>query len=196
MDAEEMFRRGVADAERGEPNPFYYQHYYHYRRGVNRARRRGCLVSRSWLPLVAAALVAVAAAAFVVGGSRFALVARPPATASPPARSVAAPSTPRPTAQRTPTPRPATPTIAQAVLRVGGLARVTNTGGRPLRGRSEPSLAGAPQAGFREGEQVEVLEGPVEADGYTWWRVRGEAGVGWSAQQSQEGAIWLSPVAP
>ena len=36
MDTEEMYQRGVADAERGELHPFYYQHYYHYRRGYDR----------------------------------------------------------------------------------------------------------------------------------------------------------------
>jgi hypothetical protein len=25
------------------------------------------------------------------------------------------------------------------------------------------------------GTTVEVLEGPIEADGFTWWRVRGQA---------------------
>ena len=39
MDTEEMYRRGVADAEQGEPHPFYYQHYYQYRRGYDRTRR-------------------------------------------------------------------------------------------------------------------------------------------------------------
>src|SRR5215468_11036095 len=40
MDTEEMYRRGIADAEQGEPHPFYYQHYYQYRRGYDQARRR------------------------------------------------------------------------------------------------------------------------------------------------------------
>mgnify|MGYP007071095895 FL=1 len=39
MDTEEMYRRGVADAEHGEPHPFYYQHYYQYRRAYDNARR-------------------------------------------------------------------------------------------------------------------------------------------------------------
>src|SRR5215218_2253793 len=39
MDTEEMYRRGIADAEQGEPHPFYYQHYYQYRKGYDRARR-------------------------------------------------------------------------------------------------------------------------------------------------------------
>jgi hypothetical protein len=188
MDADEMFRRGVSDAERGEPNPFYYQHYYHYRRGVDRIRRRGVR------PVLAIALLA---AAIVAGAAALTLSQRPPPiSASQPTPAVAAAAaaaptrvTPRPTA----TSRPPTATPAPAGLRVGAMARVTNTGGRPLRGRSEPSLQAAVRAGFPEGEQVEILDGPVAADGYTWWQVRGPSGVGWSAQQSPEGDPWLTP---
>ena len=39
MDTEEMYRRGLADAAQGEPHPFYYQHYYQYRKCYDRARR-------------------------------------------------------------------------------------------------------------------------------------------------------------
>jgi hypothetical protein len=39
-----------------------------------------------------------------------------------------------------------------------------------------------------------VVEGPVEADGYTWWRIESDRGTGWSAQQSQDGVEWLKPV--
>ncbi|HEX5691467.1 MAG TPA: hypothetical protein VFX76_15750, partial [Roseiflexaceae bacterium] len=48
MDTEEMYQRGIADAERGELHPFYYQHYYHYRRGYDRARRQMQHPAISW----------------------------------------------------------------------------------------------------------------------------------------------------
>ncbi|PMP76601.1 MAG: SH3 domain-containing protein, partial [Chloroflexus aggregans] len=51
-----MYELGAADAERGEFNPFYYQHYYYYRLGYDSVRRR-----RSWRTPVSIAL-------FVMGG--------------------------------------------------------------------------------------------------------------------------------
>jgi hypothetical protein len=41
--------------------------------------------------------------------------------------------------------------------------------------------------------QVMIVDGPVVADNYTWWRVEGETGSGWSAERSQEGNLWLIP---
>ena len=46
---------------------------------------------------------------------------------------------------------------------------------------------------FKEGEQVKIQEGPVQADGYTWWRLEGSSGMGWSAERSPEGVVWLQP---
>src|SRR5262245_7226595 len=83
MDTEEMYRRGVADAAQGEPHPFYYQHYYQYRKGYDRARRSRGLpggyvdASRRRVQLLAAALVlALALGAFFVWRAR----ARPATT--------------------------------------------------------------------------------------------------------------------
>src|ERR1041384_5410851 len=72
MDTEEMYRRGVADAAQGEPHPFYYQHYYQYRKGYDRARRSRGLAGgsqnmyrqrRIWL-LAAAGIVLAGIAIF------------------------------------------------------------------------------------------------------------------------------------
>ncbi len=64
---------GVADAERGELHPFYYQHYYHYRRGYDRTRRylrrpgiNGSGWRRGQLALVVLVLIAVGSGAFMV----------------------------------------------------------------------------------------------------------------------------------
>ena len=48
--------------------------------------------------------------------------------------------------------------------------------------------------GVQSGERVRILEGPVDADGFTWWKIEGASGTGWSAQQSKEGVVWLQPI--
>lgn len=191
-----MYRRGVADAEQGEPQPFFYQHYYHYRRGYDRARRRrlGLLGDPRRLAL-RAALAALALAGAGYGAS---VISRRPPQPAPAAAT--APLTPSPTATAVPSRTPifptATPipTATPVALRVGGSARVIALQGSVLRGRESPSRAARETARFREGDVVRLLEGPVEADGYTWWRVEGEAGAGWSAQGSLEGVMWLAPI--
>jgi hypothetical protein len=80
------------------------------------------------------------------------------------------------------------------VLQIGVGAQVVNTEGTVLRGRKQPSLKATATAAFKSGERVQILEGPVDADGFTWWRIEGESGTGWSAQQSKEGVVWLQPI--
>ena len=197
MDTEEMYRRGVADAAQGEPHPFYYQHYYQYRKGYDRARRSRGLAGyqnlyrqrRGWL-LAAAGVALAAVAIFFFVRSR-----SQPATAQAPTPALAlATATRLPT--RTPifpTPTPI-PTATPAVLQVGANAQVVNIEGSVLRGRQQPKLKAAATAGFKAGERVHILEGPVDADGFTWWKIEGASGTGWSAQQSKEGIVWLQPI--
>jgi len=79
-------------------------------------------------------------------------------------------ATPIPTI--TPTPLP--------VLAVGGTAYVQTTGGDVLNVRNSPSRQGERIAGFSNGTQVSVIDGPQEADGLVWWKVRSEDGIeGW-----------------
>jgi hypothetical protein len=198
MDTEEMYRRGVADAAQGEPHPFYYQHYYQYRKGYDRARRSRGLAGgyqtlyrqrRVWL-LAAGGVLLVMVGIFFSMRWRSQTVTGPTAT---PALALAA-ATRLPT--RTPifpTPTPI-PTAAPAVLQVGASAQVVNIEGSVLRGRQQPNLKAAATAAFKSGARVRILEGPVEADGFTWWRIEGESGTGWSAQQSKEGVVWLQPI--
>lgn len=195
-----MYERGVADAERGELHPFYYQHYYHYRRGYDQARRRMrrtpllFLSGRGWLLTIGIVLVVTLT---VVLGSAFRHSSAEDLTplAVPEVETVTAePLQPTrtplfPTAVPSATPEPVVRT-----LRVGGSAQVANTEGRTLRGRAAPGLKAPVRIAFAEGEQVRILEGPVVADGYTWWRVEGRNGAGWAAQQSPEGVVWLVPV--
>jgi hypothetical protein len=198
MDTEEMYRRGVADAEHGEPHPFYYQHYYQYRRGYDRTRRRLGLPGgfedarrrRAQLVGLVVVLLALGAAGYVWRGRAQPSTARAPETA---------PTSFAVTAVPTRTPIFATPTLeptaAAPTLHVGGSATVANTQGAALRGREQPGTKARVTASFREGDQVAILEGPVEADGFVWWRIEGKAGAGWSAQQSKEGVAWLQPLA-
>ena len=197
MDTEEMYRRGVADAAQGEPHPFYYQHYYQYRKGYDRARRSRGLAGyqnlyrqrRVWL--TAAVGVALAGIAFFF----FMRWQSPPTTASTPTPAlVLVAATRMPTRTPifpTPTPKP---TEAPAVLQVGAGAQVVNIEGSVLRGRQQPNLKANATAAFKAGARVRILEGPVEADGFTWWKIEGESGTGWSAQQSKEGVVWLQPI--
>jgi hypothetical protein len=79
------------------------------------------------------------------------------------------------------------------VLQIGAGAQVVNIEGSVLRGRKQPNLKAAATAAFKAGERVRILEGPVEADGFIWWKIEGASGAGWSAQQSKEGVVWLKP---
>src|SRR5215216_4127072 len=88
-----MYERGAADADQGEPHPFYYQHYYHYRRGYDRARRRlrrpGVRYSRPfgrtpWL--IALVVVAVGVASYTLWRPK------PPAVDPQPVRAASAPT--------------------------------------------------------------------------------------------------------
>lgn len=194
-----MYERGVADAERGESHPFYYQHYYHYRRGYDQARRRlrrsPAEVLAGWWWIAPAAVAVVLLVVFVLGNLP-GEASEPPLAAAP----VVSPSvTPAPTSPtRTPLFPTAVPSATPApivlTLAVGGRAQVTNTEGRALRGRAAPGLGAPVRVSFAEGEQVQLLEGPVPADGYIWWRLEGRNGAAWAAQQSLEGVVWLMPV--
>ncbi|MGQ9548577.1 MAG: SH3 domain-containing protein [Roseiflexus sp.] len=197
-----MYERGVADAERGELHPFYYQHYYYYRRGYDQARRRmrrtslSLLNGRHWLLAMGVILAVVLA---VVLGSTFrrSNAGHGESRATSETHTIASEAE---TAQATRTPLfptmtpTATPEPVVRTLRIGGLAQVANTEGRALRGRTAPGLKSPVRVAFVEGEQVRILEGPVVADQYIWWRVEGQNGTGWAAQQSLEGVVWLVPI--
>jgi hypothetical protein len=197
MASEEQYRRGLADAERGDPDAFAYQHYYHYRRGYDaglrrqrRARPRSQVQLSAWLPLLLAGL-----GIFAVAGLFWLL--NPTATPPPPLAATTAPvviiqtATALPTI--TPAPVPSATIAPPSGLAIGGRARVINIGEAGLRARRDPSLNAPVQTTFRESAVLNVLDGPIEADGYTWWRLEGPDGAGWSAQGAPGGAAWLVP---
>jgi hypothetical protein len=76
---------------------------------------------------------------------------------------------------------------------VGGRAEVVFAGGVNLR--VAPSItAEAWPNGLELGEDMEVLEGPVNADGLIWWRVRTDVNrEGWAAESSGETVYLEAP---
>lgn len=98
-------------------------------------------------------------------------------------RPVAAPVVtvvPRPTAtlavvappSPTPTETPAPQAVADpSSIRIGGLVEVSGTEGEGLRLRQDPSTTGTILALAGESEVFTVQDGPVEADGHTWFRL-------------------------
>jgi hypothetical protein len=64
----------------------------------------------------------------------------------------------------------------------GAQVIVQGTGGRGLNIRANPTTSAGLAASAKDGDLLLVLEGPQEADGYTWWKVKTEAGKeGWAA---------------
>lgn len=185
----EMYERGAQDAEHDELNSFYYQHYYYYRRGYDDARRRARAARRPAAPprllLIALALALAAGAWWFLSFGRApteAQIGTPAPTPAPTAR-------PRPTALPTTVPT-AAPT-ALPTLAVGAQARVVNLSGSPLRARDTPGLSAPVVARIPEGAQVTIREGPIEADGFVWWRVEAQEATGWVAGRSPEGLVFL-----
>ena len=97
----------------------------------------------------------------------------------------AATPTAAPTATFTPTPIPGT------ALAVGQPARVAAPDG--LNMRDQPTSGGQLLLLLPGNQRVTVLEGPVEAEGFRWWRVDdGQGNVGWVADSDGE-TEWLTP---
>lgn len=146
---------------------------------------------------------------------------RPTPTPTVPAAVVAGPATPQPPVstapaiviQDPPTPAPAsqiTATVpATPVLGVGAATPTPvplgGTGGlgpnvaalvtapNGLNMRQAASAAAALIVQLGTGQRVTVVEGPSQADGFTWWRVdAGNGQSGWVAQGDAE-TVWLTP---
>jgi len=92
---------------------------------------------------------------------------------------------PTPTEVFTPTPQPGT------ALAAGQPARVVAPAGLNMRTEAASGAQLILQLGT--GIRVTVLEGPVDAEGFRWWRVDdGQGNVGWVAERDAE-TEWLSP---
>lgn len=85
---------------------------------------------------------------------------------------------------------------AEAALEIGAIAAVVD---EPLVVRTEPGATDASTITDDRlwlGQRVRLLEGPVEADGYPWWRVRVGEIEGWiSAEEKDGSAPWISAIA-
>jgi len=68
-------------------------------------------------------------------------------------------------------------------LAIGDEYLITDAGGN-LNLRESPSLDGTILAKLQAGERVTILEGPVEADHYYWWKIRREEEglIGWAVE--------------
>jgi hypothetical protein len=68
---------------------------------------------------------------------------------------------------------------------VGSKVKVFDTGGGGLNMRDNPTTKGALLRKLPEGSVYEIVGGPRDADGYTWWQLKDPAdGVtGWGAQR-------------
>lgn len=94
-------------------------------------------------------------------------------------------------ATNTPIPTP-TPVVQTTTgLAAGQPALVTAPNGLNMRDNASPS--GALLIQLATNQRVTVVEGPVEAAGFTWWKVDDGAGrIGWVAQGDAE-TVWLTP---
>ncbi len=116
------------------------------------------------------------------------------ASVTPHVTKIAAPTfTPQPTDQTSNPSR--TPTtgifLPDGVIGVGAYVQVIGTEGAGLRMRSEPGLNNEVNFTALDSEVFLVIEGPVEADGYTWWRLEApydKTRSGWSVND------FLSPI--
>ena len=111
----------------------------------------------------------------------------PTTAATPVITRIAAPTlTPKPIDPTAiPTPTPTTIFfLPEGVIGVGAYVQVSGTGGAGLRMRSEPGLSGTVNFTAMDAEVFLVIEGPEEADGYTWWLLEApydQTRTGWSA---------------
>ena len=119
---------------------------------------------------------------------------------SPLASATPEPTTLAPTASPVPAPSETAPAISmppidEGPLRTGDVAAMVSNGRLVIR--TKPGT-GADSAIFKTrlypGQRVETLEGPVEASGYSWYRVRLGTIEGWAAAAGLDGEPWLAPV--
>ena len=170
-----------------------------------------------WRSLLAASLsllVVLGGTAVIVGNHGLNIL--PPSAGSAPIQTAAAPAGPpaspsaaaqsSPTASPIPTePVPSSPAetapafsplpVGDGPLRAGEIAAMVSDGRLVIRSQPE---TGANSAIFKTklypGQRVLTIEGPVEASGYPWFRVRLGVIEGWVAAASLDGEPWLAPV--
>lgn len=98
--------------------------------------------------------------------------------------------TPQPTSTPQPT-QAGCPNVLPSRLVLGQMGQVTP--GLPNVIRSQPSTASDRIGQIPAGGEFDVLDGPVCAQGYAWWRVLYNTITGWTAEGDQYG-YWLEPI--
>lgn len=69
-------------------------------------------------------------------------------------------------------------------LAVGSKVKVVGTGGSGLNMRAGAGTGHARVKTLQDGSAVEVIGGPKDANGFTWWQIRDESGTtGWAASK-------------
>jgi hypothetical protein len=76
-------------------------------------------------------------------------------------------------------PTPAAPTTGTGEIYAGATVQVANTGGTGANLRSDASTESEVVTVLLDGTELQTTADPVEAEGYVWWPVEGEAGAGW-----------------
>lgn len=71
-------------------------------------------------------------------------------------------------------------------FQVGDVVRVVTSDGSGLRVRQEPGIDQPIITRLSAGATIAITGGPTTADGYQWWRVRGDWGEGWCAAEFLE----------
>ena len=100
---------------------------------------------------------------------------------------IAAPtSTPRLSATQTVLPgSQVTPTAYPGTITIDSFVQITGTDGAGLHLRAEPNLSAEPLFLGYDSEVFRVMAGPVEVDGYTWWKLTtpyDASRTGWAVQ--------------
>jgi len=166
------------------------------------ARRRGVTLPPWALLAILIGIVVLLCVGLVLlvrairGGGEKETATPPPATTAP-ALPTAPEATAAPTSAVAPTdtvvlpidtPGPtATEAAAPGEIGPGVRVAVTGTQGAGLNLRAQPGTGEPVIVNAGEGTILTVVEGPQEADGYIWWKLRTEAGQeGWGA------ADWLA----
>jgi anti-sigma factor RsiW len=169
--------------------------------GAALQRGRRTVAIRSMLAAALSILVVVGGAVFVGGRGLGVLPVASP-VASAPTETAAAPASVAPTQTSIPsTPAPSPTPVATpapdpgAPLQVGDVVAMVTDGRLVIRTLPE---TGPNSALFKTrlyaGQRALVLEGPVDADGYPWYRIRVGDIEGWASAGDRDGTPWLSRV--
>jgi len=90
-----------------------------------------------------------------------------------------------------------TPTVPAGPIQVGGRVIVAGTEGLGISLRDRPGTAGMRLAVLLDGELMDVLGGPEQANDIAWWQLRTSTGLeGWAVEQYLQGVANWSGVEP